>query len=908
MKGIVHLPAAHQSKGTRFQVEAEGMKASKVLSLITGMILLLQPASNVQGQSFTGTELLARPTDHSITLNVVSSSAIDAYVEYGISTGVYSNTTSTVSQLANEPTVIVIDGLSANTLYYYRLRYRASGGGSYSARSEHTFRTQRPTGSTFTFDITSDSHVNILLGSAATWQQTLTNVAVDNPDFLLDCGDTFAMDGVTSESTARTNYLYQRTSTTLGLVSASVPILLAVGNHENQESWHLNDNGNPVNSEPVWGTNAQKRYFPNPVPNSFYSGNSDTYSNLNGDQLHEDYYAFTWGNALFVVIDPFWYTTAKPFVGNTGGGEPGSSDGDRWHWTLGLTQYNWLKQTLENSTATYKFLFMHHMTGGTDDYIRGGAYAAPYCEWGGYDEDGTTYSFNTKRSGWYAPVHQMLVENNVSAVFHGHDHQYAYEIRDGIVYQSLPSAGFSGNGFGIYSNGGYTVQAKPSPGHLRVTVSPSQTTVDYINSTNANGTNGSVNYTYTISAPVAPQPPVAAAATSVTQTSFQANWNASAGATSYRLDVATNAGFTTFVAGDSNLTVAGTSQSVIGLAASTPYYYRVRAVNANGTSGNSNVITTTTSPPSAPPAPVATAATSITQTGFQANWNASTGATSYRLDVAINSGFTTFVPGDSDLTVAGTSQSVTGLTLGTSYYYRVRAVNAYGTSANSNTITTATLGGAKTWTGGTGTGKVWTTASNWSGGIAPVAGDDILFNTPGTITFSTMPASVSYNSLTISQGTVTLAHTVSMTLTLGGNAGTDFTVASGASLTLGTNVSVTLATNASAKIAGTLTVNASRTFLTNGTSVVDTVTGTIVNSGTVTGTASTLTFANGGAYQHAQNGGTVPTATWNAASTCLVTGVVATYPTFAASQTLGNLTWNCTGQTAVGPITANPPP
>ncbi len=59
----------------------------------------------------------------------------------------------------------------------------------------------------------------------------------------------------------------------------------------------------------------------------------------------------------------------------------------------------------------------------------------------------------------------------MSAFFHGHDHQYAYEERDGVVYQALPAAGFSGSGFGIYStDSGYTIQALPSPGHLRVTV------------------------------------------------------------------------------------------------------------------------------------------------------------------------------------------------------------------------------------------------------------------------------------------------------------------------------------------------------------------------------------------------------------------------------------------------------
>jgi hypothetical protein len=345
--------------------------------------------------------------------------------------------------------------------------------------------------------------VNIVLGIPATWQQTLTNVAKDNPDFLLDLGDTFEMDGVSSQAVADTNYIFQRRSTGLGLVSPSVPIFIVVGNHENQEGWHLNDNSNPANTEPVWGTNAQKKYFPNPVPNDFYTGNTDTYPAINGDHLHEDYYAWTWGDALFVTIDPFWYTTAKPFPPTAPSlGEPGPRTGNRWSWTLGQQQFNWLVQTLENSTAAYKFLFMHHPTGGTDDYIRGGAYAGTYVEWGGSSPTDTLRdSLSYYRPTWPNTIHQILEENNVSAVFHGHDHQYGYEKRDGVVYQALPAAGFSGPGFSQYSSGPYlryVIKALNSPGHLRVTVSPSQATVDYVNSTNANGSNGSVAYSYTI--------------------------------------------------------------------------------------------------------------------------------------------------------------------------------------------------------------------------------------------------------------------------------------------------------------------------------------------------------------------------------------------------------------------------
>ena len=49
-----------------------------------------------------------------------------------------------------------------------------------------------------------------------------------------------------------------------------------------------------------------------------------------------------------------------------------------------------------------------------------------------------------------------------------------------------------------------------------------------------------------------------------------------------------------------------------------------------------------------------------------------------------------FIAGYNNLAVADTSQSVTGLTAGTTYYYRVRATSTNNTSANSNTITVTT--------------------------------------------------------------------------------------------------------------------------------------------------------------------------------------------------------------------------
>ncbi|NVN97713.1 MAG: hypothetical protein HXX17_00180, partial [Geobacteraceae bacterium] len=86
-------------------------------------------------------------------------------------------------------------------------------------------------------------------------------------------------------------------------------------------------------------------------------------------------------------------------------------------------------------------------------------------------------------------------------------------------------------------------------------------------------------------------------------------------------------------------------------------------------------------------APTATAASAINFTGFTANWNAVTSATKYYLDVATDSGFTGFVTGYNNLDVGNvTTRAVTGLTVGTPYFYRVRAYDSAGTGADSNPI------------------------------------------------------------------------------------------------------------------------------------------------------------------------------------------------------------------------------
>src|SRR5882757_7968940 len=101
--------------------------------------------------------------------------------------------------------------------------------------------------------------------------------------------------------------------------------------------------------------------------------------------------------------------------------------------------------------------------------------------------------------------------------------------------------------------------------------------------------------TATPTAAPTPAAPTAFNATNVTTNSFTANWSSVAGATGYRLDVATNSSFTNFVPPYNNLDVGPvTNWNVTGLTRNAFYYYQLRAYNGNGTSPNSNVIRTKT--------------------------------------------------------------------------------------------------------------------------------------------------------------------------------------------------------------------------------------------------------------------------------------------------------------------------
>ena len=183
-----------------------------------------------------------------------------------------------------------------------------------------------------------------------------------------------------------------------------------------------------------------------------------------------------------------------------------------------------------------------------------------------------------------------------------------------------------------------------------------------------------------VSAPAAPILAIPSNNATGIATTTALNWNASAGATGYRIQLSTSSSFAVLALDDS--TVTGTSRQVGPLANSTLYYWRVNATNAGGTSSYSSVWSFTTMASASVSTPTLVSPTDAAinlPTSTFLIWNASDGATRYHVQISTTPSFTTIVLEDS--MVAGTARSVGPLALANTYYWRVRAIGTAGASA-----------------------------------------------------------------------------------------------------------------------------------------------------------------------------------------------------------------------------------
>lgn len=113
----------------------------------------------------------------------------------------------------------------------------------------------------------------------------------------------------------------------------------------------------------------------------------------------------------------------------------------------------------------------------------------------------------------------------------------------------------------------------------------------------SNGAGTDTGYGTSVNVLTVPAAPAAQAADAANSSGFTARWLAATGATNYFLDVAPDAGFSSFVGSYNNLAVGNvTNFPVSGLSVSSTYYYQVRAQDAAGISSNSAGILASTTP------------------------------------------------------------------------------------------------------------------------------------------------------------------------------------------------------------------------------------------------------------------------------------------------------------------------
>jgi len=394
--------------------------------------------------------------------------------------------TETFSLVPQMPFPITLSSLQWSSRYSYTLWYTNALGCETFISDVFFFHTQRQLLEEFTFAVIADSHFQDPGAfEEEVFSKTRTNImstARSTPgyDFLVDLGDTF-MGGKLEPDDASAHILYENVFAQYSPIACSVPLFLTNGNHDGEIGAFIPQRGTSASQEqssPVNYARLRNVYFPNPSQSSFYSTNQDIKYTDIGEL--RNFYAWNWGSAVFIVLDPYWYSlthiTKSP-----------------WEWTLGYGQYEWLNTVLSVSSVPYKFVFIHQYAGGifgtTRGFDGGGDQTyARYFEWGGIDPKTGQDAFTLNRPGWnYGPIHTIFMRSHVSVVFRGHDHLYHVGVLDNIIYNTLPktSVTYPVPGTNAFEKGKTDVLSRGYPaddvllvsGHTEVTVGKTQAVV-----------------------------------------------------------------------------------------------------------------------------------------------------------------------------------------------------------------------------------------------------------------------------------------------------------------------------------------------------------------------------------------------------------------------------------------------
>ncbi|HWO12470.1 MAG TPA: metallophosphoesterase [Polyangiaceae bacterium] len=348
------------------------------------------------------------------------------------------------------------DGLAPGTRYEYDVSELSDAGDR--LQFEGSAVTQREAGEAFTFAMLSDTHIGAYLeysnqGYPETLEAISAEVAQVTPDFVINLGDMldFHQFGFNSPppSGEITALAYQNYRYLLRDMAGHTSHFPVIGNWDGEA-------GSYTEEQIAWSREQRQLYVPAPT--------ADTYPE--GAAPGADYYAYTWGDALFIVLNVMSYTTAVHVLD----GNEAPDD-----WTLGADQLAWFRTTLEDATSKWRFVFIHHTVGGA----AGDAANSAYGRGGG----------QAAYVGEQATVHELMLEHGVQIFFYGHDHVFADMVVDGIHYSMPGSAGAPWKF--TTAETGYTEYWDES-GWGRVDVSPDAVHVQFI------AMGGAVLYEYTL--------------------------------------------------------------------------------------------------------------------------------------------------------------------------------------------------------------------------------------------------------------------------------------------------------------------------------------------------------------------------------------------------------------------------
>jgi 3',5'-cyclic AMP phosphodiesterase CpdA len=422
--------------------------------------------------------LLLRPTDDGVTINVVfegDPERIGLELRKAGEEGAWAPGGPPTSR---GPDVLEwrLTGLGAATRYHYRVHT----GGDERSGARGSFVTRRPPGQPFTFALITDPHILVRdfteqelraspLPSAvvkryrteahARWTLRMYRayghailprvsrlVLQDGPDFVINLGDIIDLHGfgfnipVPEPRWAKKGFLdYRRL---LGPLGARAPHFWVIGNWDGEK-------GHFTEEERRRSRGPRLRYLPNP--------GSDTYRA--GGSANQDYYAFQWGDAFFIVLNVISYTPTEHLLDRKK--DPGRPD----DYTLGKEQLSWLEKTLAGATARWKFICIHHPVGGSGGDARNSAYGRG----GG----------RAARVGEQARVHALMRQHGVRAFFYGHDHVFTDLVVDGVHY-TLPGSAGAPWKFTARETG--YERYWPESGYARVQVSSKRVVVTFISS------------------------------------------------------------------------------------------------------------------------------------------------------------------------------------------------------------------------------------------------------------------------------------------------------------------------------------------------------------------------------------------------------------------------------------------